>query len=118
MEIVTKFECLLSNAEVMAMIRENHDKLEAGTATGRPEEVSPLYFDNCFMWKVSKCVQATEMEDRIHEYLSGLPSKLVETGHIETLFKKLRGFTPTEGQPGFKPTELLNIANLRPTSLV
>ena len=58
------------------------------------------------------------MEDRIQEYLSGLPSKLVKTEHIEALFKKLRGFTPADGQPGFKPTELLNIANLRPTSLV
>ena len=58
------------------------------------------------------------MEDRIQEYLTGLPSKLVKTEHIEILFRKLRGFTPSDGQPGFKPTELLNIANLRPTSLV
>ena len=45
MEIVSKFDCLLSNAEVMTIIRENQDKLEAGRANGRPEEVWRVGFD-------------------------------------------------------------------------
>ena len=62
--------------------------------------------------------QALEMDKRIGEYLSNLPSKLITTANVEALIQKLRAFPIVDGQPGFKPTELLNIANLRPTSLV
>jgi hypothetical protein len=58
------------------------------------------------------------METRVKEYFESLPSKLIRTAHIESVFQRLRAFPPVEGQAGFKPTELMNIANLRPTSLV
>ena len=63
-------------------------------------------------------LQAVRMETRVKEYFESLPSKLIRTGHIESLFQRLRAFSPAEGQAGFKQTELMNIANLRPTSLV
>ena len=40
MEIVSKFDTLLSNAEVIDIISENQAKIESGHASGRPEEVT------------------------------------------------------------------------------
>jgi hypothetical protein len=58
------------------------------------------------------------METRVKGYFESLPSKLIRTENVESLFQRLRAFPPSEGQAGFKQTELMNIANLRPTSLV
>ena len=121
MEIVSKFDYLLSNAEVFGIIGDNQSKIESGHASGRPAEVTffcpQMIVGRAIIISLS-CLQAVQVETRVKAYFDSLPSKLIRTEHIESLFQRLRAFLPAEGQAGFKQTELMNIANLRPTSLV
>ncbi len=47
MEIVSKFDSLLSNAEVLDIISENQAKIDSGNASGRPAEVTRIYPLSC-----------------------------------------------------------------------
>eukprot|EP00277_Geminigera_cryophila_P011980 CAMPEP_0179452204 /NCGR_PEP_ID=MMETSP0799-20121207/36104_1 /TAXON_ID=46947 /ORGANISM="Geminigera cryophila, Strain CCMP2564" /LENGTH=144 /DNA_ID=CAMNT_0021247921 /DNA_START=166 /DNA_END=597 /DNA_ORIENTATION=- len=98
MEVVEQLDYLVTNAEVMELLRDV-EKEAKSTGFKRP-------------WT------ARETSQHVMAYLETVPSCNTSPPEVDKLMQSLSNFSPLHAQEPLRETEILNIANLRPTSVV
>mmetsp|Transcript_4047 Transcript_4047/g.9749 ORF Transcript_4047/g.9749 Transcript_4047/m.9749 type:complete len:148 (-) Transcript_4047:241-684(-) len=98
MEVLTKCEVLVSIAEAKELLNEIQNE-SSDKESQRP-------------WI------AQEMTKQVLQYIENVSICNVTTEEVANLYQQLQAFEPLPDQDGLKHTELFNIANLRPTSIV
>eukprot|EP00960_Hanusia_phi_P075563 768441-Hanusia_phi.AAC.4 len=112
MEIIDDCEAVLSNAEVLEVLRSI--KQEATKSGFKRPEVH-RHEELCAHILPSSLQVAVLSTDA---YLESSNCCNVTPSEVQQLYAELAKFPPLEGQMPLKKKELLNIANFRPTTLV
>lgn len=98
MEVVEQLDYLVSNAEVMKLLTDI-DAEAKSAGFQRP----PI---------------ARETSKQVLRHLESVPSCNTTSEEVAKLIASLSEFAPLEGQEPLRESEMYNIANLRPTSVV